>query len=383
MARDMGSPDDKVRAIVARLIDEGREIGVQVAAYVGNEQVIDIAMGVTAEGGTDPVRRDTLFSIYSVAKGVTATCAHLLADRGLLDFDAPIAGYWPEFGANGKADITLRDVLTHRAGIPQMPEGVTPELMCDWDWMTREIARLTPILTPKVDSAYMAMSFGWVVGEAIRRHDPQHRPVNQFLREEICAPLAIPDLYLALPASELGRYAMHSIVPDPLPPADSLNIKALPMAVRLVPDVFSRPDVLQAESPATNGIANAASLARFFAILANEGELDGKRILSRDRARALLVPRTEEEEFEPVLGRPWRLSAAGGYFLASKHKPAAGTSREMVFGMGMGGTIAWADMKTGLAVAITHNKMLNARSDDTDPVLLIANGVRAALNLDG
>lgn len=371
-----------VRDVVGRLIADGREIGIQVVAYRDDDKVIDLAMGTTEKGGADPVTPDTLFSVFSVVKGVTAFSAHILADRHLLDLEAPIALCWPEFAVNGKEEITLRDVLTHRAGIPHMPEGVTPERMCDWGWMTSQIAALTPILRPKIDSAYMAMTFGWVVGEVVRRIDPEHRTIDVFVQDEICKPLAITDLHLAMPTQAMSRYARHEIVTDPLPPAESLNLKALPRAVRLEPDVFSRTDVLQAAIPAVNGIANAASVARFFAMLANEGELDGVRLVSRERVRSLLTPRTTEDEFEPVLMRPWRLST-GGFFLATPHKAAAGTSEEMVFSMGMGGSIAWADMKTRLAVAITHNMMLNARSPETDPVLEVANAVRAELGLAG
>jgi len=370
------------RQVIEKLIAEGRELGIQVAAYLRGRPLINIAMGSTAREGGAPVTRETLFSIYSVAKGVTATCAHVLADRGLLDFDAPIADLWPEFGANGKRAITLRHVLTHRAGIPQMPADVTPERMMDWEWMTQAIAGLEPILRVGQDSAYMAMSFGWVVGEVIRRADPQHRMIDVFLREEICEPLGIRDLYLRLPADAVPRYAEHSYVQDPLPPPDSLNVKAIPMTVRLVPAVFSRPDVLRSLAPAVNGVASASALARFFAMLAGEGELDGVRILSRDRVRGLLEGRTREEELEPVLGRPWRLST-GGFFLASAHKPATGTSRSMVFAQGMGGTIAWADMETGFAAAITHNHMFNARSAEEDPLLPVAQAVREGLGIAG
>jgi len=370
------------RQVIEKLIAEGRELGIQVAAYLRGRPLINIAMGSTAREGGAPVTRETLFSIYSVAKGVTATCAHVLADRGLLDFDAPIADLWPEFGANGKRAITLRHVLTHRAGIPQMPADVTPERMMDWEWMTQAIAGLEPILRVGQDSAYMAMSFGWVVGEVIRRADPQHRMIDVFLREEICEPLGIRDLYLRLPADAVPRYAEHSYVQDPLPPPDSLNVKAIPMTVRLVPAVFSRPDVLRSLAPAVNGVASASALARFFAMLAGEGELDGVRILSRDRVRGLLEGRTRDEELEPVLGRPWRLST-GGFFLASAHKPATGTSRSMVFAQGMGGTIAWADMETGFAAAITHNHMFNARSAEEDPLLPVAQAVREGLGIAG
>lgn len=382
VSADRQEAEAPVRRIVTDLVDQGRETGIQAAAFLDGHQAIDVAMGTTAREGGAPVTRDTLFSIYSVSKAITATCAHVLADRGLLDFDAPIAELWPEFGRNGKQAITLRHVLTHRAGIPQMPEGVTPEMMMDWDRMADAVAGLEPILKIGEDNAYMAMSFGWVVGEVIRRADPRHRLVDCFLQDEICAPLGIDSLFLRLPADALPRYAEHSYVQDPLPPPDSLSAKAIPFDVRLTPDVFSRPDVLQSLAPAVNGIANASSLARFFAMLAGEGELDGVRVLSRERVRGLLVARTAQEEMEPVLGRPWRLST-GGFFMASTHKPAAGTSAEMIFAQGMGGSIAWADLKTGLAAAITHNHMFNARSAEEDPLLPVANAIREGLGLEG
>ncbi len=377
---DPARAEAPVRSVIADLISQGREVGLQTAAYLGGRQVVDVAMGATAREGGSPVNRDTLFSIYSVAKGVTATCAHVLADRGLLDFDAPIAELWPEFARNGKQAITLRHVLTHRAGIPQMPDGVTPAMMMDWDRMTEAITDLEPILRVGQDNAYMAMSFGWVVGEMIRRADPRHRMVDVFLQEEICQPLGIDSLFLRLPDAALPRYAEHSYVPDPSPPPDSLSARAIPYDVRLTPDVFSRPDVLRSLAPAVNGIANASSLARFFAMLAGEGELDGVRVLSRERVRGLLVPRTADEEMEPVLGRPWRLST-GGFFLRSTHKPAAGTSETMLFAMGMGGSLAFADLDAGLAAAITHNHMFNARTAEEDPLLPVANAIRDGLGV--
>lgn len=377
----MKPKEDQVRTVIEDLLAHDREVGIQVCAYLDGKSVIDVAMGKTARKNGRAVTHDTLFSVYSVAKGVTATCAHVLADRGLLDFDAPIADLWPEFGQNGKQAITLRHVLTHRAGIPQMPADVTPQRMMDWDWMVGAIAGLEPIQRLGEDNAYMAMSFGWVIGEVIRRADPAHRTVDVFLQQEICQPLGITDCYLRLPDSALPRYAEHSYVPDPLPPPDSLTARAIPVSVRLVPEVFSRPDVLQSLAPAVNGIANASSLARFFAMLAGEGELDGVRILSQKSVRGLLNPRTAGEEMEPVLGRPWRLST-GGFFLASSHKPAPGTSAGMVFAMGMGGSIAWADLETGLAAAITHNHMFNARSADEDPLLPVANAIRLGLGID-
>ena len=135
-------------AIVKRAIDDvigaGREIGVQVAAYRDGKLVVDAWGGVADPATGRRVDGDTLFNVYSVTKAVAATALHMQAERGLIDYDTPIVKYWPEYGARGKAKTTVRDALTHRACVPQMPEGVTPEMMCDWDAMTRAIARPHP-----------------------------------------------------------------------------------------------------------------------------------------------------------------------------------------------------------------------------------------------
>ena len=131
--------------VVQRAIDaaiaSGREVGVQVAAYHRGRLVVDAWGGVADPATGRKVDGDTLFNVYSVTKAVAATAVHLLVDRDRLDYDAPLARYWPEYAAHGKGKTSVRDVLTHRAGIPQMPAGMTPERMCDWDWMTRAIAR--------------------------------------------------------------------------------------------------------------------------------------------------------------------------------------------------------------------------------------------------
>jgi len=135
-----------VQEAVDAAIRDGGEIGVQVAAYVDGELEVDVWGGLADETTGRKVDGNTLFPVFSVTKAVTATALHIQAERGLVDYDAPIARYWPEFGAQGKDKGTVRDALTHRIGIPQMPEGVTPELMCDWDWMVQQLAEMKPLL---------------------------------------------------------------------------------------------------------------------------------------------------------------------------------------------------------------------------------------------
>ena len=186
---------------IAGLIKDGREIGVQVAAYLDGRLVVDSWAGLADAQTGRKVDGDTLFNMFSVTKPMAATALHIQVARGLVDYDALVTDYWPEYGVNGKEKTTVRHILTHRAGIPQMPEGMTPERMCDWDWMTGEIAKLTPLAPPGEKALYLSMTFGWLVGEIVRRTDPAKRGISQFIHDEIALPLNAPDIYVGLPDS--------------------------------------------------------------------------------------------------------------------------------------------------------------------------------------
>ena len=161
---------ERASGIVQEAIDvaigERGEIGVQVAAYLDSELVIDQWGGQADETSGQEVDGDTLFQVFSNVKAVTATALHIQAERGLVDYYQPVAKYWPEFGKHGKDKGTVFDALTHRIGVPLMPVGVTPELMCDWDWMVGQLADMHPLFEPGTRSGYMAYTFGWVVGES-------------------------------------------------------------------------------------------------------------------------------------------------------------------------------------------------------------------------
>ena len=372
-----------VQHAIDAAIASGREVGVQVAAYHRGKLVVD-AWGGTADPATGrPVTADTLFNVYSVTKAVAATALHMLVDRGLLDYDAPVATWWPEYAASGKGRTTVRDVLTHRAGIPQMPAGVTPERLCDWDWMTRAIAGLTPLAEPGTKTLYLSMTFGWIVGELVRRADPRHRSLGRFVREEIAAPLNAPDLWIGLPDSQVHRIArqVDALVPVPpeyLPP---LFQASMPPEVALEPRVFERPDVRRAEVAGVGGIFTARSQARFWAMLAGGGELDGVRLLSSKLVATLNIPRANSEEPDPVMfGFPIPITI-GGFWFGGDHPPvcSAKNSRALCH-PGQGGSIGWADPDAELAVAICHNRLFNPTTRDEDAILTIADAVRGALH---
>lgn len=379
----------EANAIVQQAIDEavadGKEIGIQVAAYLNDALVIDVWSGTTEPGGARKVDGDTLFPVFSVTKAITATALHIQAERGLIDYDQPIARYWPEYGTNGKERTTVRDALTHRAGVPQMPAGVTPENICDWDWMVREIAALKPIFEPGSTSAYLSMTFGWIIGECVRRTDPKHRSFGAFVREELAAPLNIKDLWIGIPDAVEPRIAKLTN-PDPLPfpiPEDSLHRLSLPTAVDLVAEVFERPDVRRACVPGVGGIMNARSVARAFAMLANGGALDGVRLLSPERVRSFSTPRKNSDEVDRTFGTPLAIGI-GGYWLANPASAtvlAAGRNPKTICHPGAGGSIGWADPDARLAVAICHNRMFNQATPQTNHHAPIADALRRALGL--
>ncbi|MFL6679619.1 MAG: serine hydrolase domain-containing protein [Burkholderiaceae bacterium] len=372
-----------VQRAIDHAIAAGREIGVQVAAYHRGQLVVD-AWGGSADPATGrPVTGDTLFNVYSVTKAVAATALHMLVDRGRLAYDAPVATWWPEYAAHGKGATTVRDVLTHRAGVPQMPAGVTPERLCDWDWMTRAIADLAPLAAPGSKTLYLSMTFGWIVGELVRRADDRHRSLGRFVREEICAPLQAPDLWIGLPDSELHRVASQVDAMLPIPPAHlpPLFAASMPSAVALEPRVFERPDVRRAEVAGVGGIFTARSEARFWAMLAGGGALDGVRVLSQDLVATLNIPRPDSAEPDPVMfGFPLPLTI-GGFWSGGEHPPVCSAkSPRALCHPGQGGSIGWADPDTQLAVAICHNRLFNPSTREEDAILAIADAVRHALD---
>ncbi|MFL6697882.1 MAG: serine hydrolase domain-containing protein [Vitreoscilla sp.] len=373
-----------VQRAIDRAIADGREVGLQVAAYHHGKLVVD-AWGGSADPSTGrAVTGDTLFNVYSVTKAVAATALHMLVDRGRLAYDEPVATWWPEYAAHGKGATTVRDVLTHRAGVPQMPEGVTPERLCDWGWMTRAIADLTPLAEPGTRTMYLSMTFGWIVGELVRRADAHQRSLGQFVRDEIALPLQAPDLWIGLPDSELPRVAMQVDAMVPIPPAylPPLFQASMPPAVALEPRVFERPDVRRAEVAGVGGIFTARSQARFWAMLAGGGELDGVRLLSKERVATLNVPRANSDEPDPVMfGFPIPITI-GGFWFGGEHPPVCSAkSPRALCHPGQGGSIGWADPDTHLAVAICHNRLFNPSTRDEDAILTIADAVRDALHV--
>lgn len=368
----------RVQRLLDGLVEASAEVGVQVAAYVDGELAVDAWAGVADEATGRPVDGETLFTSWSTTKGFVATCLHILADRGRVDYDAPVATYWPEFAANGKEAVTVRHALTHMAGIPQLPDGVTPEMMTDWDAMCVAIAGHAPLWTPGTKRAYHAWTFGWIIGEIIHRVDG--RPLAQFAREELCQPLGIDDFYLGIPnaaeprVAPLRQDARHLAASTQL---SELGLRAMPPHVTSA-EVINRPDVRRASIPGGGGIMNARAIARHYAMLAGYGMVNHTRILSAERIDLIRAPHDAEDE---MFGGSTRFGL--GYQLAGEpdkgDAPAMGNSGGAFGHGGNGGSLGFADPARKLGFGLTKN-LMKAEDDPTKATAyIVAEAIRQHL----
>jgi CubicO group peptidase (beta-lactamase class C family) len=365
-----------VQSLLDELVADGTELGLQAVAYVNGEPVIDAVAGITDRESGRPVDGDTLFTVFSVTKGITATCIHLLAERGQLDYDDSLARYWPEFAAEGKGQVTVRDALTHRAGVPHLPDDITPEAMCDWGGICAALAAQAPLWQPGTETGYHGYTFGWILGELLRRVDG--RPIATFVREEICMPLGTPDIYLGISDTEEARVATLENAPRPegmpLPPPDALILRAIPPAVGTTGQVFNRADVRRASIPGAGGIMSARALARHYAALI--GEVDGVRLLPAERVAVATALQTDATDL--VIGMPTRKGL--GYFLGGARSPMS--ERVSAFGHpGAGGSIGFADPEYGLAIGFTKNTLRTTLEPTEASAYRVAGRIREALGI--
>ena len=306
-------------------------------------------------------------------RAITATVIHLLAERGQLHYDDLVATYWPEFAANGKARVTLRQVLTHTAGIPQTPRDVPSS---DWEEQCQATAALTPLWEPGTRTGYHSFTFGTILGEVARRVDG--RPIAQIVRDDLCQPLGITSLYFGAPKEVEPRVARlendTSIVNAAAPPPDSLPARVIWPAFPEWAALYNRPEVRRAVMPAVGGIMNARSLARHYAALVGTG-VDGVRLLPAERVNEATVLRTVE--MDAVLGVPAHRGL--GYVLGAPGSEAS--ERASAFGhRGYGGSIGFADPEYGFAFALTKNRLaFSAPGEST--AMKVARTVRRALGI--
>jgi CubicO group peptidase (beta-lactamase class C family) len=373
--------DDRIAEALAAATAMG-ERGLQVAAYLGNTLIVDAWSGEADSSGRN-VTGDTLFPVFSASKAITATALHIQAERGLVHYEMPVAEYWPEFGQHGKDRVLVRHVLSHQSGIAQMPVGVTPELLADWDWMTQRIAEYELLFEPGTASAYQSLVFGWIVGEIVRRTDPLGRSYAEFVREELCEPLGIHDLWFGVPAALVDDVAELTSAMSPLRPEGEteMSFLAKPDEVNTDAHIHNLAVIKQAVYPGAGGIMTARAGARVMAMLANGGELDGVRLLSEGRVRSFLTPRANGELLDGVLfggGRVAALIGVGGYWLGGGDVFGNGTT--ILRHGGAGGALVWADLDRKVGVMISHNRMFEG-FDPRTPRHPFASLARAILDI--
>jgi CubicO group peptidase (beta-lactamase class C family) len=357
-----------VRAALEGCLARG-ELGIQVAVYRRGELILDETIGMSSPGC--PADPGTLFPIFSVTKILPIMAVHLQAERGLVDYDTPVAAYWPQYAANGKEAITVRHVLSHRAGVPTMPEGVTIDTIGDWDWMTARLAELAPVWPTNTRSSYLSYTYGWILGEVVRRTDPGHRSFRQFLIDELFTPLGIVDLYLGIPDDDAVEDRIATLSAPSFKPASdqAAPFRRLAIPPGLAPGaVFNDPRLRRAVFPSAGAITNARSVARLMAVIANRGELDGVRLYSPERVDSFLALREDPYAVDEVIGKAAIMSWSG-FRMGSDHpnrEPIIGTSPHVLSQSGAGGSVAWADTGERFSAAICHNRMLRPDSDRPD-----------------
>ena len=348
------------------------EIGATVAVTVNGKPVVDLWAGHADAAQTRPWTRGTIVNIASTTKGLTAICAHRLVDRGLLDLNAPVAKYWPEFAQAGKATIPVHFLLSHRAGLPAIDEPLPTEAFYDWDRMTRALAAQKPWWEPGTQHGYHAFTFGWLVGEVVRRISG--KSLGTHWREEVAEPLGI-DCHIGLAAEHDARVAEFippapgqlDIDQDVLKKAGPMVEKALNNPPKTVADMNTRA-WRGAEIPAGNAHTNARALARVFGALACGGEVDGVRMLSQgtiERARAEQASGPDAVLFGLRMryGLGFSLPPAGSGF---------GPTSAAVFGsVGAGGSFAFADPQAHVGFAYVMNKMQAGMPPDPRALRLI------------
>jgi CubicO group peptidase (beta-lactamase class C family) len=352
-----------VRDVFEKNFADGREVGAAFSAYADGKLVVDLWGGIADEATGAVWTRDTLVVVFSTTKGVTAVCANRLIEEGRLDPDAPVAEYWPEFGRAGKTQMPVDHLLTHRAGLPWVDRPLSLEQALAWDPMIAALEEQAPVWEPGAQHGYHAVTYGYLVGEVVRRITG--RSIGTYFREEIAEPLGL-DFWIGLPEEHESRVApliggidgdggtlddeARAALAEFIGPQSRLG-KALSAGGAFAESgVFNTRPVHAAEIAAAGGIGDARAIARMYA--ACLGEVDGIRLLGSETVAAASTRRTEGPD---TVILDLDLQFGLGFFVPSTLLQLGGPRS---FGhFGMGGSAGWADPDTGLAFGYVMNRM--------------------------
>ena len=352
---------NRVKEVFADSFANGIEVGAAVAATIDGKSVIDLWGGHADKARTRPWTRDTLVNIYSTTKGLAAICAHRLVDQGKLDLDAPIAKYWPEFAQAGKEKIPVNYLLSHRAGLPAVRKQLPMDAYFNWPVMCAALAAQEPWWEPGTRHGYHAITFGYLIGEVIRR--VTGKTIGAYLRDEIARPLNL-EMHIGVDASFDARIADLIGAPPPPPgkpdqvaemarDPESITFKAIANPRPVIdPALVNSREWRGAEIPAANGHATARALSALYGRMATAGGVNDFRVLSKESIRRAYT----EQAFGPdvVLGvvSRWGL----GFALNQPAAPLGPNPR--TFGHpGAGGSIGFADPDAHLGFGYVMNQM--------------------------
>lgn len=350
-----------LREAFAGNFEAGLERGAAVAVVLDGRLVADLWGGDADAAGRRPWARDSLVNVWSVTKGPVALAIAMLVERGALDYEAPVARYWPEFAAAGKQAVTVGCLMAHRAGLPGCARPVAIEDFYAWQPLVDCLAEMAPMWPPGERCAYHALTYGHLAGELVRRVDG--RSPGAFIAEEIAAPLGAA-FYVGLPDSEEARVAEIVVGPGTHDGIEQAKANPLAAAAYLNPalsaDVANERAWRAAEVPGGNGQGDALGLARLYGALACGGAIDGRRLIGPEA----LAPATAERFRGLEAGRGLPIAFGAGFML--NHDGLYGPSPGAFGHSGWGGSFAFADPERRLGVAYVMNHM-QVFGNDPDP----------------
>ncbi|REJ73585.1 MAG: class A beta-lactamase-related serine hydrolase [Acidobacteria bacterium] len=358
----------EVAQVFERNFSHRDELGASVAITVDGETLVDLWGGHRDAEKTEPWQEDTVSVVFSCTKGAVALCAHLLVSRGELDLDLPVAEYWPEFAQQGKERTTVRMMLDHSAGVPALRDPLSKGDCCDWDLMVGRLEQEPPFWEPGTRSGYHMLTFGWTVGELVRR--VADRSLGDFFRDELAEPLG-SDFWIGLPSSEESRVA------PVIPWRPGPDHRPTPFQQALVDDPGSLQSLAllnnggfdanvracrRAEIGGGGGVSNARGLARLYAPFANGGRsADGERLVSEVALHRMgRVSTASHQDATLLIGTRYAL----GFMKSIDNRRSRFGGRdsailsEAAFGhVGAGGSIGFADPVAGMSFGYTMTRM--------------------------
>jgi CubicO group peptidase (beta-lactamase class C family) len=364
---------EPVRQAFERNFTEFGEVGASCAVYVDGDKKVDLWGGVADLATERPWAEDTVGLVYSVTKGATAILCNLLAERGELDLDAPVARYWPEFAVNGKSGIPVRMILDHQAGLPALEERLPlREILAD-GVAAGALAKQTPLWSPGSSFGYHALTFGWLLEEIVQR--ATGRSIRDLMATEVARPLSV-DFSIGLPDEQ--RHRVATLVNGPVPSASLSDLFTRVLTTNGVlpapdADTWNDPAVRRAVLPAANGFTNARSVARLYASCV--GEVDGFRLLGEEAVA--------DATAEQSVGQD-RVTALNGRFGTGFMLPTTGTPMlsETSFGHeGVGGALGFADRGARMGFGYVPNLLMPGLSGDPR-VLGLLTALRDSLQLE-